>query len=47
MTNEALQDLIGSWLPDLEFTELESQFLNIHVPAEQLHALMTQLKEPP
>lgn len=47
MTNEALQGLIGSWLPDLEFTELESQFLNIHVPAEQLYALMTQLKSHP
>jgi NADH/F420H2 dehydrogenase subunit C len=47
MTNEALQGLIGSWLPDLEFTELESQFLNVQVPAEKLHALMAQLKSHP
>jgi len=47
MTNDALQELIGSWLPELEFTEVESQFLNIHVPAENLHALMTQLKNHP
>ena len=44
MTNEALQNLIESWIPELEFTEEGSQFLNIMVQPEQLHALMTQLK---
>lgn len=44
MTNEALQNLIGSWIPELEFTEEESQFLNIKVAPEQLHQLMTELK---
>ncbi|NOY48307.1 MAG: NADH-quinone oxidoreductase subunit C [Chlorobi bacterium] len=79
MTNEALQDLIGSWFPNpeadkiskveivdisendenpeenpitpepvnsslLEFTQEESQFLNISAPPEHLHALMSQLK---
>ena len=79
MTNEALQDLIGSWFPNpeadkvseveivdisendedfeensktletvnpslLEFTEEESQFLNITVQPENLHNLMSQLK---
>jgi NADH/F420H2 dehydrogenase subunit C len=49
MTNEALQNLISSWIPDpiaigLEFTEEKSQFLNITVQPEQLHQLMTQLK---
>jgi len=77
MTNEALQDLIGSWFPNpeldnvskveetteteesseetvkpsapinpslLEFSEEASQFLNISVKPEQLHSLMTQLK---
>jgi NADH/F420H2 dehydrogenase subunit C len=49
MTNEALQDLISSWMPDpldtgLEFSEEGSQFLNITVQPEQLHQLMSQLK---
>lgn len=44
MTNEALQNLISSWIPELEFTEEGSQFLNIKVHPEQLHQLMSQLK---
>ena len=44
MTNEALQNLISSWIPNLELTEEKSQFLNITVQPEQLHQLMTQLK---
>lgn len=49
MTNEALQNLISSWFPDpvtsgLEFTEVESQFLNISIPSTELHQLMVQLK---
>ena len=44
MTNEALQNLISSWIPELEFTVEKSQFLNITVQPEQLHQLMTQLK---
>jgi NADH/F420H2 dehydrogenase subunit C len=47
MTNHALQELIGSWLPELEFTEEESQFLNIQVAAEHLHDLMARLKSDP
>jgi len=52
MTNEELQNLISTWIPDpiaigLEFTEEKSQFLNITVPPEQLHQLMTQLKSNP
>ncbi|HWS60001.1 MAG TPA: NADH-quinone oxidoreductase subunit C [Flavobacterium sp.] len=47
MTNEALQNLISSWIPELEFTEEKSQFLNITVPPEQLFQLMTQLKSNP
>lgn len=47
MTNEALQNLIGSWIPDLEFSEEESQFLNITVQPEQLYQLMVQLKSDP
>ena len=44
MTNEALQNLIGTWIPELEFTEEKSQFLNITVQPAQLHQLMSQLK---
>jgi len=49
MTNEALQNLISTWIPDpvtseLEFTEEESQFLNISVQPADLHQLMAQLK---
>ncbi|WP_281324174.1 NADH-quinone oxidoreductase subunit C [Flavobacterium sp. IMCC34518] len=44
MTNEALQNLISSWIPELEFTEEKSQFLNSTVQPEHLHQLMTQLK---
>ena len=47
MTNEALQNLISLWIPELEFTEEKSQFLNITVPPEQLIPLMTQLKSNP
>ncbi|MCJ7756910.1 MAG: NADH-quinone oxidoreductase subunit C [Gillisia sp.] len=49
MTNEALQNLISTWVPDpvtseLEFTEEESQFLNISVQPADLYQLMVQLK---
>lgn len=44
MTNEALQNLISSWIPELEFTEEDSQFFNITVQPENLHKLMSQLK---
>lgn len=44
MTNEALQNLISSWIPELEFSEEGSQFLNITVQPEQLHQLMLKLK---
>lgn len=44
MTNEAIQKLVGSWIPDLEFSEEGSQFLNITVSPENLHQLMSKLK---
>jgi len=44
MTNEALQNLISSWIPELEFTEEGSQFLNITVKPQQLHQLLSHLK---
>jgi len=44
MTNEALQNLISSWIPELEFTEEGSQFLNISIKPEHLYQLLSQLK---
>ena len=49
MTNEALQNLINSWYPDpiiagLDFTEEESQFLNISIQPSELYRLMKRLK---
>ena len=44
MTNEALQNLISSLIPELEFIEEGSQYLNIIVQPENLHSLMSQLK---
>ena len=44
MNNEALQKLIGDWVPELEFTEEATQFLTVSVPKESLYNLMTQLK---
>ena len=47
MTNEELQTLLSSWNFGLEFTEEESQFLNISVKPEELYGFMKQLKETP
>ena len=44
MTNQELQDLIGSWFPNLEFTEEETEFLTVTVPKENLHELAEKLK---
>lgn len=44
MTNEALQSLISSWIPDLEFTDESSEYMTINVKKENLHNLMVQLK---
>jgi len=44
MTNSELQTLVSSWNLELEFTEAESQFLNITVKPEHLHQLGLQLK---
>jgi NADH:ubiquinone oxidoreductase subunit C len=44
MTNSELQTLISSWNSELEFSEAESQFLNITVKPEHLHQLSSQLK---
>ena len=44
MTNQSLEELIGSWSPNLVFTEEGSQYLNVTVPVEELLAIMFKLK---
>ena len=44
MKNEELQELIGSWSSNLVFTEEGSQYLNVTVPLEELHSIMSKLK---
>ena len=44
MTNESLQSLISSWIPDLEFSEEGSPYLTITVDKDNLYDLMVQLK---
>jgi NADH/F420H2 dehydrogenase subunit C len=47
MTNEELKTTITSWMPDLEFSEEGSQFLNVIVSKEKLRALISKLKNDP
>ena len=44
MTNEEIQNLVEIWDLGVEFTEEESQFLNLQVPRENLHELMLLLR---
>jgi NADH-quinone oxidoreductase subunit C len=44
MTNESLQSLVSSWIPDLEFSEEGSPYLTITVDKGNLYELMVQLK---
>lgn len=44
MDNQDIQKLIENWSFDLEFIEEGSEFLNVIVKPEQLHAFMTELK---
>lgn len=45
MTNSEIQSLVSTWGLEVEFSEEESQFINLQVPRENLHNLMTQLKD--
>mgnify|MGYP000936361808 CR=1 FL=1 len=47
MTNEELKNTISSWMPEVEFSEEESQYLNAFVSKDQLIPLITKLKEDP
>ncbi|MFK5958983.1 MAG: NADH-quinone oxidoreductase subunit C [Lutibacter sp.] len=44
MKNEDLQNIINTLGENLEFSTEESEFLNVIVPKEQLHAVCSQLK---
>ena len=44
MTNQEIQHIIASWSDKLEFTEEESEFLNVIVPKEELYTICEQLK---
>ncbi len=44
MTNEAIQNIVSTWSENLEFSEEASEFLNVIVPIEELHAICSQLK---
>lgn len=47
MTNKEIQDIVNSWGEGFEFSEEESQFLNVTVPKEQLYHVCSQLKSHP
>ena len=44
MTNQELQNTIGSWFDNLEFTEEATEFLTVTVPKDSLHVLAEKLK---
>ncbi len=44
MTNAEIQHIVTSWSDKLEFTEEESEFLNVIVPKEELYTICEQLK---
>ena len=47
MNNDKLKELLISKLPDAEFPEGESQFLNVIIKPEELHSLCEFLKNNP
>jgi len=44
MTNTEIQNIVSSWNDKLEFSEEESEFLNVMVPPEDIHDICSQLK---
>ena len=47
MTNTEIQHIVSTWSDKLEFSEEESEFLNVIVPVDELHAICSQLKSNP
>ncbi len=44
MTNKEIQEIVNSFGEGFQFSEEESEFLNVIVPKEQLHSVCSQLK---
>jgi len=44
MTNKEIQNIVSTWSDKLEFSEEESEFLNVIVPQEEVHSICSQLK---
>lgn len=44
MTNKEIENIVGAWSENLEFSEEESEFLNVMVPPDEIHAICEQLK---
>ena len=44
MTNTEIQNIVSAWSDKLEFSEEESEFLNVIVPKEEVHSICSQLK---
>lgn len=47
MTNQEIQEIVGSWSENLVFSEEASQFLNVTVPKEELLGVCEKLKGTP
>ncbi len=47
MENQEIQKIVESWSDKLEFSEEGSEFLNVTVPAEELHEICLKLKDTP
>ncbi len=47
MTNQEIQEIVGSWSENLEFSEEGSQFLNVTVPKEELYQICDKLRNTP
>ncbi len=44
MTNKEIQEIVNGFGEGFQFSEEESEFLNVIVPKEQLHSVCSQLK---
>ncbi len=45
MTKEELKELMGSWSANLVFTDENTQFLEVEVPAEELREISLKLRD--
>ena len=47
MTNQEIQNIMGSWSENFEFSQEASQFLNVIILKEELYSVCKKLKETP